>query len=209
MPPIQIDSIFENSKRFVDNEDFKLGLITTGSGWCLDDCIDQINNSGLIDSANMQIFQTLVSLAKNSADEESSSQLESELIALANNWLTVNEGKTGNGKELTGNIIAVGLKSCEWWNQNPDAAIVFKQLRDKDKEIFSGPFKTYNFSEDEVIVFPWLADLAGVVVGGALYTIVQGPNFSWEHLGQAALGGAVSSSGGLVNKVIRWFKNLF
>lgn len=215
LPPIMVENVFDQTKSFVNSDSFVMGLGIRGSGVSLDDCLGQVESAKVLDHGNTQIFRDIVNLIKSDQGEATSVTQQKEVMErIANQWLVVNEGKTGNGKELTGSVIAVALKSIEWWRDNPDAVSLFIESNPEEGETSSGPSiggsGNYNTNAATLLPTPWL-DAGGALLSGGFSLINQliDGNVNWNSVGRSTVGGAAFASAGAAARIGRWLRNLF
>ena len=198
-----VETISEKSKYFVYSPDFKSKLLSDDNEISLTRIESNLNKTDLLDANNKKIFSDLTALIKmNISSQIKSSDYENQLGEIANDWIKANENnKEAKGADLTGSIISIGLKSCEWWNKNGEI------LFDNPSTKRGGP------NAEENYVVPVVAlDVAGALVSSCAVALNQYINTGHVTLGAVATGaviGAVTGSTGLVGKVGKWLSSLF
>jgi hypothetical protein len=205
----EINGNFNSYKYMVNEAEFRKQLLAGEGVFSLDACISKVNAMN-ITPENKQMLSDIAGLLKGNAyGEVSDLSFENALVQLANSWLDKNGVAPTSGSEITGCVLAIGLKSCEWWKEHPDAKIAANKIRSEIME--SGPSFDYTRHEDLLVAWP-LLDVAGGLVGAVLNTANQLLNNGGVNGGQLAISSgasAVSASVGLVGKVARWIKSLF
>lgn len=90
---------------------------------------------------------------------------------------------------VSGYAIAISIASMEWWEENPDAAMM-------------------DLKGTSVLVPAWaVADVVGAIWGatsGAIGSYLMNGEVKWGAVGFGALSGAVAGSTGVVGKVAKW-----
>jgi|GEM_PF-6010567 len=212
LPPIFVNDMFDDTKSFVDKERFVLGIRTRNTPESLEDCIDRIEESKVVDNANMQILKDVVGMVKSGIDgNETFDEHRNKLETMANTWLTANEGKVDNGKDLSGSIIAVGLKSLEWWNSNTDAVSILIKADPEYFENQSGPSMGDNSKSITFVIAQGWLDAAGALLSGgfSLFNQLVDGHVNWNAVGRSTVGGAAFGSAGALSKIAKWLKSLF
>lgn len=219
------DDEFEKSKYYTNRIDFENKLLLSNSPISLDSCIIKINSIPTIDNNNKQLFSDITNLIRSSLNREiSDSEFEESLVNLSNNWLQINSSNNQTfGARLTGYVLTIGLKSCEWWRQNlnelddgNDNTIALIEISNSYPMMErSGP----NLNQDKVntlYVLPAVVatDIAGAFIGTTLNTIQQWHdkglgNINMDQVYRSAAIGAVTGSTGLAGRVGKWLRSIF
>lgn len=206
-PPDITNSHFEQSKYFANKVDFKNKLLSATDPMSLAINLKSAFSSKYLDQNNKVLLQNITEkIRQNLEGSLTNIDFEYSLVALSNEWLTINDGIKGyEGAYLTGYILSIGLKSCEWWRQNPSA------FPDDQKQSSKGPYELDKI--DYYYVAPIVAmDAAGAILGGVIDAgrqYINNGSVNWNHVGGSAVIGAVTGSTGLVGRAGRWLASLF
>jgi hypothetical protein len=197
-----ISSLFNDVKYFVNQTDFENTLLNTSGKYSLLNSINTLRSNNLVSENNLIILENLNNAISNNIRGLSTSlKLEQDLISIYNSAV---ESKDENGGLLIKQVIAIGLTSCQWWRNNPDA---FNINNVKER---SGPFSDLN--ESTILAQVVAMDIAGALVSSgavALNNYINSGHVNWHAVGTGAVIGAVTSSTGLVGKVGRWISSIF
>ncbi|HYM95484.1 MAG TPA: hypothetical protein VET23_15200 [Chitinophagaceae bacterium] len=203
------------AKLFANAPDFNSKLLSGSDSVSLDSAKIKIGAASYVDAANKALFNRIVEVTRQSLNGNiSSSVLKDSLVALENVWTDINQASPGQGSELTGNILAIGEKSCEFWISNADS------LYDEDASIIypremivGGPNEMHSQSNsDFYFAIPIATDIAGAIfgaVGSAINQYVNNGTVHWGGVATGAVLGAVTGSTGIVGRIGRWIKSLF
>lgn len=209
------DEGFEKVKYYANWNEFVNKLLSTNDPISLDSCLIKINSVSTIDNSNRQLLSNIAdAIRANLNGFSSNTDFEQALVNLTNSWIQMNaNNEQSDGARLTGSILAIGLKSCQWWDQNlaqlNDGNLAMG-LYDSPIWISGGP-SVYN--ERRYYLVPVVAnDVAGAFVGAigsavGQYAVNGHVNMRGVYWG--ALSGAVLGSVGVVGKVGKWLSSLF
>jgi hypothetical protein len=210
-----VDSAFNVYKFFVNNNNFMNRLMSSNDSFSLDKSLETSDYFDDLNAENKELLANISSLIKKNVNREITNEdFEDSLVVLANQWLDINTGKYYEiGPQLTGTILTIGLKSCEWWGENSEA-----MYQDDFSFIFnySEPFVQSGPSvpkSDNLYLVPVVAtDIAGAFIGTIASTasqlIVHGSiNMNMVYMGAGA--GAVLGSTGIIGKVGKWLSKWF
>lgn len=200
--PQFISNSFNEFKYFVNQNDFANTLLSTNGKYSLSNSINILRSNNLVSTNNFIILENLNTIISNNIKGLSTSlQLEQDLISIYNSAVG---SKDENGGLLIKQIVAIGLRSCQWWRNNPDAFNI------NDVKEGSGPFS--NMDESTFVAQVVAMDIAGALVSSgavALNNYINSGHVNWHAVGTGAVIGAVTGSTGLVGKVGKWISSLF
>ncbi|MFW2475338.1 MAG: hypothetical protein ACN4EP_00390 [Sediminibacterium sp.] len=219
-----IDEDFERVKYFFDNTEFISNLLTSSHINSLDSASIKINAGSDITSSNKALFDDIIAVVDSSLNNLlTNDQFENSLARLANDWVSINTGDEYSlSAQLTGGIISTGLKSCEWWRDNPSAfdyeeSIALSRsmpMNDYVRNIIDASLDNRNsFTPDNenAVKIPYIADypqtkkttyfllpvvgldIAGAIVGGVSSWFTQ-KFFTGHAKGKMVLAGAVTGA---------------
>lgn len=147
---------------------------------------------GIIDSYELSILNRLmIYVIENKKQNASIQQLYHEVLNLKELWYKhyYNNPDKGNYSAM---ILAIAIKSCEWWIQNKDSLPAANH-----------PSK----------IAPWAAaDIAGAVIGTGTYIYVThscGGTLSWKNGIYSVAVSATIASSGIVAKTAKWIMTIF
>lgn len=204
-----INEEFDKCKYFVDNNSFIKTLQNDNNEKSLVGIVTVISNTNVLDANNKMLLEEISNIIKlNLGRSLINSDFENEIVKLTNKLMILNDGnKSAIGKELTGQLLSVGLMSCKWWRENPNA---YSSIDNSDMKLH-GPNCT-----DENYDYNYLPPVVGLDIAGALISSgvsigLQWSNGSvnWSNVGQSAIMGAAGASTGIVGRVGRWISSLF
>jgi hypothetical protein len=204
----------QNFKYFANFEDFKSKLLSSTDPNSLDSFDYKVANASFVNSANKQLFSRITQVIRQNLNGTlSNSELKDSLTNLENVWLDLNGNSPSTGSDLTGVILSIGVKSCEFWEENIDSLYEDISYIEFPKEIIvTGPNDNYFKNQSYYVAAPVAMDIAGAVIGAVGSAINQWVNNGEVHAGGVVVGavlGAVSTSTGLAGKLVRWFKSFF
>jgi hypothetical protein len=207
-----IDDNFQFSRYFTNKVDFISRLLSTSDSASLNSCVNWVNQMNEIDTNNKALFSDLATTIQDNLEGViSNTTYENLMISHAEEWLQINGSlNQPAGAKLTGYILTIALKSCQWWRDNPNAH--FEDEVGHPGESEAGP-NVDVYTVPNVVVPPVVAlDAAGALVSSVVSSGVQLINngsISWGQTGTAAVAGAVTGSTGVVGKIAKWIKSWF
>lgn len=197
-----ISNIFNEVKYFVNQDSFANTLLSRTENYSLTNTINNLRLNNIVSENNFEILESLnVAISNNIKGLSTSLNLEEDLISIYNNSL---KSKDESGGIIIKQVIVIGLKSCQWWRNNPNAFNVYV------KSERGGPF--LNLNEPTILAQVVAMDIAGALVSSgavALNNYINSGHVNWHAVGTGAVIGAVTGSTGLVGRIGGWIKSLF
>ena len=167
---------------FYQTENVYNQLISTDS---IPSTLKELERNGIIDSFEFDLLIELYNITidnYNTGDQEEMSKMINSLCVRWENYYGGMDKKAG---VLSGYILGISKSSINWWNEN--------------------------YTPTRVVPF-WVAtDVAGALISGVIHAGLQwgsSGKVEWKHVGFAALGGAITSSTGVVRVTGPWIDKL-
>jgi len=165
-----------------------------GSAWNMSELVQSLYQSTVITTEEKEILNDLISIINVSRNSGTSpNDLVIELERLVVMYDGLNFSKTSPKGDITGIVLAISLKSANYWALNQNVLLETGLTSNR--------------------VAPWVAaDMAGALVGATVSAVreyASSGDVSLGNIGTGAVIGAVSSSTGLVGKVAKGITRFF
>jgi hypothetical protein len=205
--PVVINEASDFNRYFINTMNFRELLMAETGQVSLTNCT-QLTHGLPMSAENKTIMNTISNIIRESLNGRmQDAEVENNLVNLANDWLVKNEKKT-EGSEIAGCVLSIGLKSCEWWRQHPEAKMALLRTRSSRNNV-GGQFE----NEPGIFFVAWpIFDIAGALTGAIVNSatqLINNGHINASHVLVSAGTSAASASLGLVGKIAKWIKSIF
>jgi len=217
----EMNAMFELVKYWANQEVFLQKALSTNDPFSIDSAVIKMNAMNIIDASNKSILSNIaVAVESNLSGTLSNENFEQTIVNLATDWLQVNNGNEQSiSASMSGNVLAISLKSLEWWRENASqlydpAALAYEpnQFNNFDAYSLSGPNAGGIENKSMFLPLPVGLDVAGAFIGtflsaGNQYYDTGTVDMRKVYRGAAI--GAVTGSVGAVGRLGRWISSVF
>ncbi len=165
-----------------------------------DDLVGKVNEAltkGVIDEKSHEMLSRLHNAnVDNFHGLLSSSDYNSFLTVLKNEYENLNFVQEPRGWELVGGAIYIARASFDWWNDHPDAGSL---------PVIINPTISARVAAPPI----WAIDASGAILGGTISALFTQKKTTLKGTAKAAMVGGVVASTGVVNKLGGFISKFF
>jgi len=169
---------------------------------------DVLSNTAILGVQEVQQIRKLSEVTNKCLDNLLNiDELETEINSLVYEFYESNYVQGGDSGYVMAYALTIANASLDWWKENSTELIMEMEAEGLDP-IELGPVGLAHVVS---------ADIAGAIIGAAwqigcdIYNNggIDGYEVNWTNVGQAALGGAITTSTGMSGPVGKWISNSF